>query len=364
MSQRRRRIVASLVAGFVPTALPGAAVDGFAQRGEEEPLLDELIRHFKRKSLSVGALFQTVADFQVDRSLSGSNGFTISNMRLRISGELDGGFGYLFQTNFSTSPAILDAKAYFRFAPPLVLDVGLFKGPFSRELLTSAGSIDFVNRSQVVTALAPARQVGVQIGGALGPFVYGTGVFNGNAFDGSGNDSDELMYVARIAFLPQALQREGGSFEMALNAAYSEDQRAALPGLRGDFTGTRTLLGADVRWTRGRWLWSGEIIAGQLEPEPGPESDPFGFHQTGGLSRRPESSGPAPMGQLRPRRPPSRSGFPDIRTERVADLAHGDPGERRGADTGGRRQPPGAGQLSGRLLTIRELPFARRSRAE
>ena len=37
-----------------------------AQVSESEPLYEQLSQHFKQKSLSVGALLQTVGDFQVD----------------------------------------------------------------------------------------------------------------------------------------------------------------------------------------------------------------------------------------------------------------------------------------------------------
>ena len=264
-----------------------------AQEPADEPLLDELQRYFKRKPLSVGALFQTVLDVQPDRSLPGGNGFSIANMRVSIYGELDQGFGYFFQTNFASSPAILDAKLYYRFMPQLRLDAGLFKAPFSRELLTGAGSIDFVNRSQVVTALAPGRQIGAQLGGELGDgtLAYGVGAFNGNAFDGNGNDNDEFLYAARISLTPRTFKEPSGDqLELALNVAYSEDDNVDLGGgFVSGFDGQRALLGVDFRWTRGLWLAAGELIAARLEPSAGPAEDPWGFHLTAGFKLTPNS---------------------------------------------------------------------------
>lgn len=253
----------------------------------EEPNLNDLIANFKKPYLSFGALFQFVADFQPERSFAGSNGFSIGNMRFSLSGELDRGIGYFFQTNFANSPSILDARAYYRFSPALVVDVGLYKAPFSRELLTGAGALDFVRRSQVVTALAPARQIGASLRGdvADGVVSYGVGIFNGNKFNGNRNDSNDFLYVARLSVFPKALQgtRPGDRLELAINVARSEDEDTDFGGgFLSDFQGEQTLVGGDVRLTRDRFLLAGEFIAARLEFAAGPTADPTGFHLTGG----------------------------------------------------------------------------------
>ena len=292
---RKRRMFAGkkwfLLAIAAVFALAPAAP---AQQGEDEPLLDELRSTFQKKYLTLGALLQTTADFQFDRSQPGQNGFSIANMRLRLSGEFDQGFGYLLQTNFTKSPAILDAKMYYRLTPDMIIDGGLFKAPFSRELLTGAGNLDFVNRSRVVTVLSPARQIGVQLRGdaAEGSLNYGFGVFNGNSFAGNVNDSDELMFVARLALLPAAFSgpEPNDQLEVAINLAYSEDDNAALGGgfLPG-FSGNRGLFGLDARYTRGRLLVAAEMIAARLDPDVGSRQEPFGWHITGGYMLTPTS---------------------------------------------------------------------------
>ncbi len=253
----------------------------------EEPRLNDLIANFKKPYLSVGALFQFVGDFQPERSFAGNDGFSIGNMRLSLSGELDQGIGYFFQTNFATSPAILDAKAYYRFSPALVIDLGLYKAPFSRELLTGAAALDFVRRSQVVTALAPARQIGASLRGdvADGVVSYGVGVFNGNKFNGNRNDSNDFLYVARLSVFPKTLQgtRPGDRLELAINVARSQDEDTDFGGgFLSDFQGEQTLVGGDFRLTRDRFLLAGEFIAARLEFAAGPTADPTGFHLTGG----------------------------------------------------------------------------------
>jgi hypothetical protein len=85
-----------------------------------------------------------------------------------LSGSLDGDFDYFLQTNFAASPSILDARVGWTASEQFGVWAGRFKTPVSAELLTFAGSLDFVNRSRMVEALAPGRQMGVQFRGRMG----------------------------------------------------------------------------------------------------------------------------------------------------------------------------------------------------
>jgi len=70
-------------------------------------------------------------------------------------GNIDKKFSYFFQFDFTKSSAVLDAKLRYQYSTAFGIDAGLFKAPFSREYLTYAADIDFINRSQVVSTLAP-----------------------------------------------------------------------------------------------------------------------------------------------------------------------------------------------------------------
>ncbi|HSG81691.1 MAG TPA: porin [Gemmatimonadota bacterium] len=285
---RRELILAVLCALLLtPTGVLG-------QDRQDEPLLDELTQMFQKPYLSFGALFQAVGTFQAERTLPGGNGFSIGTMRLRIYGELDMGFGYFVQTDFVFSRPILDAKMYYRLAPAIRLDAGVFKVPFSSEFLTYAGSIDFVNRSRAVIALAPGRQIGLQAGGELGSgsWTYSVGLFNGNRFlEANTNDNDDFLYAARIGYLPPALQGSGETdrFAVGLNAVYSKDSDVLLIGIADSFAGERVLFGLDARWTRQRWLLAGELIGASLDPTGGDSFEPFGWYLTGGYMLTPRS---------------------------------------------------------------------------
>ena len=132
---------------------------------QSEPIYKKFSSHLKKPYFTVKALLQVVGDYQKERTFSGYNGFNVSNARFLFLGDLDKNIGYFFQFNFISSPSILDAKMYFRFKESLQMHAGLFKAPFSKEYLTGAGDIDFVNRSQIVSAFAPKRQIGVMFNG-------------------------------------------------------------------------------------------------------------------------------------------------------------------------------------------------------
>lgn len=238
----------------------------------------------------MGILFQVVGDFQIERSFSGNNGFNISNMRLILSGELDEGFGYLFNTNFTSSLSILDAKAYYGISPAFTVDVGLFKAPFSKEYLTGAGAIDFVNRAQVVSALAVKRQIGVQVHGGLheNTLSYSAGIFNGNGYADNNNDNNRFMYAGRIMVIPKLGQGDGDAcrLEIGLNSAFSEDKNiSVVGGALPQFTGERILLGGDISWVYKNISLSAEAIYARLKYDDTTgrhTKDPYGYHATAG----------------------------------------------------------------------------------
>jgi hypothetical protein len=274
------------------TLLALAAASAEAQESTE-PRYDALVSQFQKEYFNLGILLQVVGDVQAGRNQPGQNGFSIANARFRVSGLLDNGFDYVIRVNLAEAPALLDAAAGMRFAPAFRIKAGMFKAPFSREFLTGAGAIDFVNRSQVVSALAPMRQVGVQVHGTSnsGLVEYSAGAFNGNARAIS-NDNNELLYVGRVSLWPVRpdAANPGNRIEVAFNAATSNDAAAPIGlGFIPAFNGSRALLGADARWQAGPVLVAGELITSRFKPVLGPRRSPQGFHATFGYSTTPRT---------------------------------------------------------------------------
>lgn len=273
--------------------LLGVVALSAAAQDTTETLVDEFRDHFKKRAFNLGILIQTVGDFQIERNLQGHNGFSVANARLRIDGELDRSFAYALQAKFDAAPSVLAARISYAAATSVTIDAGLMKTPFSSEFLTYAADIDFVNRSQAVTLLAPGRQVGIQVRGRLANdrFGYAVGAFNGNGIVPTGNDNDNLMYAGRFSVLPIA--EESRRLEIGIHAALSHDDNANLVGgaVTG-FAGNRDLYGADARLTLSEWQISGEVVGSRIDPSgPAPAAKPYGYQLTGGYRLSPQTQG-------------------------------------------------------------------------
>jgi len=81
---------------------------------------------------------------------------------------------------------------------------GQFKVPFGRQELTSSGSQQFVDRTDVSNRSARGRETGLQVWGLLpgGKLEWRVGAFNGNGRTQTANDNDKYQYNARIQFAP------------------------------------------------------------------------------------------------------------------------------------------------------------------
>jgi len=278
-----QKVMTIFLAGLCLLSLPGII---FADEGSEEPAYEKLTEFLKRDYFSVGAVLQVVGDMQPERQSSGNNGFSVANFRLNFRGELDRGFGYWLQASFTSSPAILDGSMYYEPVPAARITVGRFKSPFSTEFLVAAPDIDFVNRSQVVSALAPGRQVGVKLSGKTNNevFSYAAGIFNGNSPSENANDNNDFLYAARATIKTELGDADPKStLEIGANIAQSYDSEYGLPGDRMPlFSGDRILFGADFRLMVRKWLVSGEAIAANLDPGSGETLKPLGYHVTAG----------------------------------------------------------------------------------
>ena len=246
---------------------------------EPEPVLDALRAAFNQEGLRLGMLLQTVLDPAIDNSDAAEPSVQIAAMRLRLTGDLDGGFNYAFQTNFVGTPSILDARLGWDASDEFGIWAGRFKTPFSRELLTYAGSIDLVNRSRVVDALAPGRQMGIQLHGQAGP---GTSWSLGG-FTGPDNSpaNESIIGVARFEVSPQ-LDQDDVDLSFAASAAIGRDGAIAGGTIGQGFQGDGTIFGIDGRMTSGRLLVAGEAIIGDFDPVAAASMDAAGLYLTAG----------------------------------------------------------------------------------
>lgn len=247
---------------------------------KDEPLFEEFKNAFSKPYLRIGLALQTTGNFQIERQ-AGTNGFELTNLRLKLSGKFDKGIGYAIQTSFTRSPSILDARIYYEIDKAFIVDAGLYKAPFSREFLISTPYTDFVSRAQLV-ALVPNRQIGVTFRGAIPntSLNYSAGVFNGNRYSSSGNDNNDMMFVGRLGISPEISSDKNNKFELAVNAAFSNDKNVNLSPINNTFEGKRFLIGGDTRLEYEKWMLSGEAVYAKLDPANAEEFEPFSYQAT------------------------------------------------------------------------------------
>ena len=274
-----------LINKFIPAVLLSLLIGNLiSAQGNDTTLIGKLKETFNGKYFCLSILNRNAADFQIERSINGYNGFSILNFRAKISGDMDSSFGYLLRTEFVNSPAILDARLYYKFVPMFKIDFGLFKPPFSAEYLVGVENILFISRSQAVNVLNSGREVGIQFSGETNnkTFSYFGGIFNGNK-NFSGNDNNEFLYVMRTEFKLWNCNPRKSMALIGLNAAQSNDKKISI--LNSDFTGSRFLLGGDINFSMNNLLLSSEVIWAKLKNSiTGISTRPFGYQVTAGYN--------------------------------------------------------------------------------
>jgi len=239
----------------------------------------------KGGALQLGGLVQ--ADLRLGQE-GQNDGFRARSARLRIGGEIKN-LAYVVQTDFTSSDVLLDAYVQLPFANRARIQGGVFKTPYSAELLTSRPRIRFAERAPVVNALSPARQAGVQLAGDLirsgsGSQLTATvGMFNGTRGLRT-NDNDHFLYLGR---LNGTLPVGDGQLDLGASVGYSVDDGVTIPNTTSSFSGTRVLFQADAELEVGRWLLAGEVHAADLDSDqptipPADPRSPVGFFVTAG----------------------------------------------------------------------------------
>jgi phosphate-selective porin OprO/OprP len=175
---------------------------------------------------------------------------------------------------------VKDAFLDLELVRALHLRGGSFKPPVSREFLTSAARLPFIERTMLAANLAPDREWGVMLHGEpWKPVDYSVGYFQG---DGRGRRSraDET-WAARLALRPVKDLELAGSFAQGDVQADAEGADARSRGLVGQspsgfvffgrhfVDGRRRRVGVDAAFTpgpldiRAEWLEAREQRKGQ-----------------------------------------------------------------------------------------------------
>jgi phosphate-selective porin OprO/OprP len=119
--------------------------------------------------------------------------FLIRRLRPTLEGTLWGNFDFRFMPDFAQGKTIIqDAWGDVRFAPWATVEFGKFKAPVGLERLQLEQFARFIEVS-LPSDLLPYRDLGVKLGGVIGPGVlfYDVGIFDG-AVDGGSSDANSV----------------------------------------------------------------------------------------------------------------------------------------------------------------------------
>jgi hypothetical protein len=232
-------------------------------------------------ALQIGGLIQT--DAYLGREIG--DGFRARSARVRLGGRAES-LSYVVQTELTSPEVLLDAVTRLSLTDRVQLSAGLFKTPYSGEILTPRPNLLFAERARVVNNLAPARQVGATLSGDLIPdrLTATVGAFNGTS-GLQANDNDHLLYVGRLA---STTPTGAGPLSLGVNAGYSIDDQVQAPR-PVSFSGRRFLIGGDAQLDADQWLLAGEVHYAALDPDD-PTRDayaPFGYYVAGGIDVAP-----------------------------------------------------------------------------
>ncbi len=168
------------------------------------------------RALQLSGLIQT--EYQGFQQTGVNSTFSIHRARIDVKGDINDNWNYEVYTEFAATTKLLDAYTTYRIADFLKITAGQFKVPYSLESLISDSQLDFIDRSQVVNALAGrqtdvignqnGRDIGAQISGSFVKidkrylFDYTLGVFNGAGYDVTTDNNGHKDIVGRLSVHP------------------------------------------------------------------------------------------------------------------------------------------------------------------
>jgi phosphate-selective porin OprO/OprP len=155
--------------------------------------------------LQIGLLLNVDGRFAFDDSTQAiTDTFLIRRARPYLRGRIARYFEFYVNPDFAGGTLVLqDAYVDTRFTNAFRVRIGKAKAPFGHERLQSVANILFLERG-APTAVAPNRDLGIQVLGDAGIFSYQAGVMNGAPDGGSvdldSNDGKDLL--GRVAARP------------------------------------------------------------------------------------------------------------------------------------------------------------------
>ena len=168
------------------------------------------------KALQLSGLVQSE---YIGNSQAGvNNSFSLHRARLDVKGDINSNWNYEVYTEFAATTKLLDAYTTYKIADFLKVSAGQYKIAFSLESLISDSQLEFIDRTQVVNALAArsgdvignqnGRDIGVWVGGNFAKingrnlFDYTVALYNGAGYDVTADNNNRKDFAARLGIHP------------------------------------------------------------------------------------------------------------------------------------------------------------------
>ncbi|MFI5160916.1 MAG: porin [Sphingobacteriales bacterium] len=164
------------------------------------------------KALQLSGLVQS--EYAGNEQAGANNSFSLHRARLDVKGDISSSWNYEVYTEFAGTTKLLDAYTTYKIADFLKVSVGQYKIAFSLESLTSDSQLEFIDRTQVVNALAGrstdvignqnGRDIGLWASGnfakvnGLNLFDYTVAIYNGAGYDVTADNNNRKDIAARL----------------------------------------------------------------------------------------------------------------------------------------------------------------------
>lgn len=234
-------------------------VTGILHAQNQEPLYDEISGLLKSEPFNVGILLQSTANFSFkDDGFNNGRGFGVGATRLRVGGDVDGGFNYNLQLDFRRAPGVLDAAVGYRASEQFAIRTGIQKPEIGLDLAPNPGDTDFINRARLIGAMLNTREIGVSVYGEFDNFDYNFAVYNGIGLRGFNNPGDRFMYLAKFGYT--TVMARGGTLYFGANGMLNttENERVGNTGLNS--RENRLTYGIFADYRSDTWFGAAEFL--------------------------------------------------------------------------------------------------------
>jgi phosphate-selective porin OprO/OprP len=168
------------------------------------------------KALQLSGLVQS--EYVGNEQAGVNNSFSLHRARLDVKGDISSSWNYEVYTEFAGTTKLLDAYTTYKIADFLKVSAGQYKIAFSLESLISDSQLEFIDRTQVVNALAArstdvignqnGRDIGAWISGNFAKindqnlFDYTLAIYNGAGYDVTADNNNRKDIAARLGIHP------------------------------------------------------------------------------------------------------------------------------------------------------------------